>query len=140
MIGIRIKNATGQDLNTFCKFLIPIIRKRALDFSRLNVNLEKLWDERLATEFASYPNMPTVKKILREYYNHLTISFDSKDNAYTITGDKNFKYPQLAIKLETLAALLTNGTLDTPRYPVFDEIYEDVKMQIPTLYKIWRVI
>ena len=140
MIGLKIKNPDNQNLNAFCKFLIPIIKRRALDFSKLDFKLEKLWDEYLEeTLSGTLSIIPDVRGIIREYFNHLIVSFSANDNSYTIGVDKNAKYPQTSIPVESLSALLTNGALDVPRYPVFDEIYEDIKLQVPTLYKIWRV-
>lgn len=138
MLGLTIHNPDNLDLTTFCKFLISRLRARAADTSKLNIQQVKRWDEYLDEIFKDYTTKPTTKLIINKYFDNLTVIKDTNDNSYTILCNKNIKYPMLNIPIDTLANMINDGTLDRPRYDIFDQIYHDVEIQVPILYKLWR--
>lgn len=138
MIGIKINNPQQLDLQLFCQYLIPLIRARANDFSKIDIRVEKLWDSYLQELFKKYKVMINLKAIIRIYFNNLVIRKDMRDKSYTITVNDNIKFPGLDIKIDALAQMITIGNLDIAGYPLFDDIYEDIKIKVPTLYNIWK--
>ncbi len=138
MIGIKINNPQQLDLQLFCQYLIPLIRARANDFSKIDIRVEKLWDSYLQELFKKYKVTINLKTIVRIYFNNLVIRKDMRDKSYTITVNDNIKFPGLDIKIDALAQLITIGNLDIAGYPLFDDIYEDIKIKVPTLYNIWK--
>ena len=138
MIGLKINNPQHLDLRPFCQYLIPIIRAHANDYSKINSKLEELWNDYLKEIFIEVSDTPTLKKIIRIYFDNLVINRNPEDLSYTITGNSNIKYPASPIKIDTLVELITRGNLDVNGYSIFDDVYEDIKIRVPTLYNIWK--
>ena len=138
MLGLVIKNPDKLELTAFCKFLITQLKARAADTSKLNQKIVKNWNDYLTEKFKDFNTQITVVNIINQYFNNLIIQKDSTDNSYTILCNKNIKYPIINIPIDTLANMINEGVIDMARYNVFDEIYKDIKIQVPILYNLWR--
>lgn len=137
MLALKINNPDLVNLDTFCKFVISILRQRAADTSKLNRAKVEEWDNYFKEIFEGKTNIPTTINIIKQYFNNLIIDKTLGKESYYILCDKNTKYSGLDTSVDTLANMINNGTLSVARYSIFDEIYEDVGKNLQNLYKIW---
>ena len=97
--------------------------------------LSSLWDEYFQELYKEADTRPTVKDIFQAYFSNLVYIKDKKN--YIIKVDKNAKIEGIDATIENLAKIVNFGTLDMPRYNIFDRLFDFTALRLPSLYEEW---
>ena len=132
---LEIINPDNLDLDNFSTYLCAKLSVYSKDEGWFIPELSILWDEYFQELYKEADTRPTVKDIFQAYFSNLVYIKDKKN--YIIKVDKNAKIEGIDATIESLAKIVNFGTLDMPRYNIFDRLFDFTALRLPSLYEEW---
>ena len=121
---LEIINPDNLDLDNFSTYLCAKLSVYSKDEGWFIPELSSLWDEYFQELY-----------IFQAYFSNLVYIKDKKN--YIIKVDKNAKIEGIDATIENLAKIVNFGTLDMPRYNIFDRLFDFTALRLPSLYEEW---
>ena len=130
---LTIVNLRNLDLRDFIQsFLIPKIQEYFM--SVVDCRRSQKIDDYIGTiNLSLYNRKISMREVLvASIFNLVYTRY--KDGKYVISIDPVKKLPNTKAKIIELAHMINYGTLSSPAYPIFDQVFNKFSTMLPDLY------
>lgn len=134
---LLIKNPNNIDLSSFCEYLCTKFIRYSKSDSWYTPELTALWDNYFTELYKEKESRPTVRLVFQAYFSNL--SCKTVADGVVIVSNKNYKLPGINELVVDLAKIINYGTLEMPKYPLFDKLFDFVADNIDNEYSAWEV-
>lgn len=141
---LQILNPDNIDLQGFCNWLIPKIKEYANDQNNWDKALVEEWvkyfnlyDFGWGRDIANQPIVPSFAFIVDSYFSNQVIC--KTNGSYFIMGNKNTLLNYTDISIDSLAAMINDGTVDKKSYPFFEQVYEYFASRLSDYYQSYQL-